>query len=375
MTIEGHVEPGFERVREAFEQSFSSGEEVGASFAAVKNGRALVDLWGGHADRARTRPWQRDTLINVYSTTKGMAALVCSMLVDKIQLDYEDVVVDHWPEFGEHGKQDLTVAELLSHQAGLCAVREPVTVLDFCDPDKINALLLAQKPLFEPGSASGYHALTFGPLVGELVRRIDGRSLGTFFREEIAQPLGADFIIGLPESEDGRVAEMIAMVEPPEFRALDMSEIQQLTFGNPETPPEVPNERAWRAAEIPSANGQANAAGIAKIYDVLAHGGVAGGTRLMREPAILSAAESQRKGRDLVLGVETDWACGFLRNGASGLYGPNPDSFGHSGYGGSFGFADRLAAVGVGYAMNQMRPELVGDPRATRLIAALYESL
>ncbi len=371
----GDVAPGFERVREAFELGFDEGIEVGASFAVFRGARPLVNLWGGFRDRDRTRPWEPDTLINVYSTTKGMAALVCAMLVDRGELDYDAPVSRYWPEFAGRGKQDVSVAMLLSHQAGLSATREPVEALDFCDADRINALLLDQEPLFEPGSASGYHALTFGTLVGELVRRASGRSLGTFFREEVAGPLGVDFHIGLPESEESRVAEMIGPRETPAIASMAENAVQQLAFSNPFTPPEIPNERAWRAAEIPAANGQANAAAIAKVYGALAGGGELDGVRLLGPEALAQATATRITGPDLVLGFEADWGAGYMRNPGGLLYGPNPDAYGHSGYGGSFGCADPVAGLGIGYAMNQMDANLVGDPRPLRLLDAVYACL
>lgn len=373
--IEGHVEPGFASVRDAFEQNFAEAGEVGASFAVYRNGRALVDLWAGHRDRARTRPWTEDTLVNVWSSTKGMAALVCALLVERGALDYDAPVASLWPEFGLHGKRDVTVGMLLSHQAGLSATREPVTELDFCDPEKINALLLAQEPLFEPGTTSGYHALTFGPLVGEVVRLASGRSLGRFFREEIAEPLGLDFHIGLPESEEARVAEMIAPAEKPEVSSFASNPVQRLALGNPATDPEVPNQRAWRAAEIPSANGQSDARSLARAYDLLASGGALSGVALLSADTLERAVAVRIAGPDRVLGLDMEWAAGFLRNRDAVIYGPHPAAYGHSGFGGSFGFADPRAGLGVGYAMNQMGANLAGDPRTLRLVGSLYAAL
>lgn len=373
--VNGKVAPGFERVCEAFEKNFEEGLEIGASFAVYKGAEPLVDLWAGHCDREGARPWAHDTLINVYSTTKGMAALVCALLVDRGEMDYAAPVAKYWPEFGDHGKQDVSVSMLLSHQAGLSATRTPVDALDFCDPDFINALLLDQEPLFVPGSASGYHALTFGPLVGELVRRITGRSLGAFFHEEVAKPLQADFYIGVPEAEDERVADMVGPKAKPAISGAAENDVQRLALGNPAIPPEIPNERAWRAAEVPSANGHGNAQGLAKIYGVLASGGETDGVHLLSAQTLGLATTLQITGKDLVLGMKVEWANGFLRNIQSALYGPNPDTFGHSGFGGSFGCADPAAGIGIGYAMNQMDANLVGDPRSIRLITAVYDCI
>lgn len=371
--IEGHVAAGFEPVREAFAENFA-GDEVGASFAVHRRGRPLVDLWGGHRDAARTQPWRRDSLANLWSTSKGLAALCCAVLVDRGRLDYEAPVARYWPEFAAHGRERVTVAMLLSHQAGLSGLREPVAWLDFCDAARINARLLAQEPLFEPGSASGYHAVSFGPLVGELVRRVDGRSLGRVLREEVAGPLGADLHIGLPGSEHPRCAEMIphpASEGPREFQ----NEVQRCALGNPGADPGVCNRPAWRSAEIPSVNGQGCATGIAAVYDALANGGARGDVRLLSSAVLARATETRIDGPDLVLPVRMQWASGFIRNVYRVIYGPNPEAFGHTGYGGSYGYADPEAGVGVGYAMNYMAANLLGDPRGIRLVRALHACL
>jgi CubicO group peptidase (beta-lactamase class C family) len=367
--IQGYTEAGFESVRIAFEKNFL-GDEVGASIAVVGEGRTLVDLWAGHADRARAMPWRRDTLANVWSTTKGVASLCCAMLVDRGELDYDEAVAHYWPEFGAHGKGKVTVAMLLSHQAGLSGPCEPVEWLDFCDAEKINDLLLAQEPLFEPGSASGYHATTFGPLVGGLFRRAAGRSIGNFLRDEITGPLAADFFIGLPESEEYRVAEMIGY----DIGAMSVefaNEVQRCALANPEANPEISNERAWRAAEIPSVNGQASATGIAKIYGALANDGELNGTRLLSPETLAKATELRHKGIDRVFMLPFEWGAGFIRNVHKVLYGPNPHAFGHTGYGGSYGFADPERRIGVGYVMNKMGASLIGDTRGANLIRAL----
>lgn len=374
--IQGHVAPGLEPVREVFCRNFEEGRELGASFAVFRTGEPIVDLWAGHCDRAQSKPWRRDSLINVWSTTKGMAALCCALLVDRGLLDYGARVARYWPEFAAHGKQDVTVGMLLSHQAGLSAPRERVETEIFYQPEKINALLLDQEPLFEPGSTSGYHAMTFGPLVGELVRRVAGESLGSFFRREVALPLEADFYIGLPESEEGRVAELIGPPSTgPDLSDMGApSEVRRLTFSNPINHPEIPNQRAWRAAEIPSANGHGTASALAKIYSVLANGGEARGVRLVGEATLDQASTCQCEGEDLVLPVPLHWGCGFILNNLRVIYGPNPEAYGHSGYGGSFGYADPATNIGVGYTMNKMSVDLAGDPRTLRLVQALHSS-
>ncbi len=370
--IEGFVAAGFEGVRDAFAANFAAGREIGAAFAVARDGELVVDLWGGFRDRARTTPWTRDSLVNVWSTTKGLAALCVALLVERGKLSYEQSVASVWPEFAASGKESLTIAELLSHQAGLSGFREPVTLRDFADHARVARLLAAQAPFFPPGQ-SGYHAITHGFLAGELVRRTTDQTLGAFFRNEVAAPLGADAWIGLPEAEDARFAEMVAPPDgpnmpPPEHPAA------RAAFGNPPLDPEVPNQRWWRAAEIPAANGHASAAGLARIYGMLARGGEQNGRRFLTRETLANATRERVHVRDHVLQVPMRWAAGFLLNDGIS-YGPNDNTFGHSGWGGSFGAADPDAKLGFGYAMNQMFPNLQGDPRSLTLIEATYASL
>ena len=215
-SVGGFVAERFPAVREAFEQNLSSGADVGASFAATKGGELVVDIWGGWADEAKTRPWEKDTVVNVYSTTKTMTALTALLVADRGELDFTAPVAKYWPEFAANGKADIKVSHLMSHSSGLAGWEEKVTLEDMYDWEKVTALLAAQAPWWEPGTASGYHAISQGYLVGEVIRRITGRTVGTVFREEIAEPLGADFWIGLPASEDGRVAELIPPPTPKE---------------------------------------------------------------------------------------------------------------------------------------------------------------
>jgi CubicO group peptidase (beta-lactamase class C family) len=370
--VEGRVAPGFERVREAFEGNFAAGREVGAAFCVVRDGETVVDLWGGHRDRARTRPWTRDTLINVYSTTKGLAALCVAVLVDRGLLDYEQTVASVWPEFAAAGKERITVGQLLSHQAGLSGLVGPTAIRDYADHAGIAERLAAQAPLFPVGE-SGYHAITHGFLAGELVRRVSGRTLGRFLAEEIARPLGADVWIGLPEAEDGRTAEMVAPPEGPNMPAPEHPAARAALM-NPPLEPEIPNERWWRAAEIPAANGQASGAGLARVYAALARGGELAGVRVLGSSALARATRERVHVRDHVLQIPMRWAAGFLLNDGI-TYGPNENSFGHSGWGGSFGCADPDRRLGIGYAMNQMYANLQGDPRTLGLLDAVYASV
>jgi CubicO group peptidase (beta-lactamase class C family) len=370
--IEGTVAPGFEAAKDAFADNFARKgdyQEVGASLAAFHRGRCVVDLWGGFKDGARTKAWTRDSLANVWSSTKAITAVAVARLVDRGLLRYEDKVASVWPEFAQAGKADVTVAHVLSHQAGLPGFIEPTTALDQCDFDACVAKLARQKPVWEPGTATSYHAMTYGWLAGEIVRRVAGKTIGRLVAEEIAKPLDADIFIGLPESQDARAAEMLPPRSPATPPPLPEAAIMALT--NPEQDPTLPNMRVWRAAEIPAANGQANAMGLARFYAALDAEHGCEGIKLLSartRERMLRPATSGRT--DMFLGFTDAWGMGVALN-APGIYGPNPRAFGHSGWGGSFGCADPDAGVAIGYVCNQMGPELVGDPRTAGLCAAV----
>jgi CubicO group peptidase (beta-lactamase class C family) len=372
--VHGTVAPGFEAARQVFAANFArEGDyrEVGASFAVFHGGRPVVDLWGGFADRAGKRVWTRDTLINVWSSTKGVVALAAAMLVERGLIRYEDRVSSVWPEFAQGGKQDVTFAHILSHQAGLPGFAEPTTGEDQYDWQSCCAKLARQKPVWAPGTASSYHAMTFGWLAGEVVRRVAGKSVGRFVAEEIAKPLDADIFIGLPQAQESRAAEMIGPRSPAVFPPL--SDVAMMALTNPQQNPESPNARAWRAAEIPAANGQASAAGLARIYALLAGSGELDGVKLVSPATIAKmTAPATADGRaDMFLGFVDAWAMGVILN-TPGVYGANPRAFGHSGWGGSFGCADPDAQIAIGYVCNQMGPELVGDPRTLSLCATIF---
>jgi CubicO group peptidase (beta-lactamase class C family) len=376
--IHGHCSPRFAKVKDAFAKNFAVEQEVGASFAATLDGEMAIDLWGGSADAAGARPWQRDTLANVWSTTKAMNALCAHMLVDRGLLDLDRPVAHYWPEFAAAGKERLPVRYVLSHQAGLAGLSEPMPAEGVLDFERMTRALAAQAPLWEPGTRSGYHALTIGFLVGELLRRIDGRSLGAFFRQEVAEPLGADFWIGLPESEEPRIAEMIPpdppqpLVEPPEPG--DPHAALKRALGNPAVTQSIANTRAWRAAEIPAANGQANARGAARAMAALACGGTLDGVRLMSAATANGALAEQCYGRDLVLGPMR-WGLGFMLVSKDLPLSPNPRTCGHGGWGGSFALADLDARVSLAYVMNRMSRGTTGDKRLGRLLRAVYGGL
>jgi CubicO group peptidase (beta-lactamase class C family) len=372
--VGGLAQPRFSAVRAVFEANLASGEDVGASFTATVEGETVVDLWGGFADEARTRPWEEDTLVNVYSTTKTMTALTALMVADRGELDFDAPVAHYWPEFAANGKADVKVSHLMSHSAGLSGWREPISQGDLYDWEKATALLAAQAPFWEPGTASGYHGMTQGYLVGEVVRRITGKSLGTVFREEIAEPLGADFHIGLPASEDPRVADLIP---PPPGSAIGDGEQSPLLAnmsGNPGIDVMATRTRAWRGAESPAANGHGNARSIAEIHALLANGGVAKGKRILSEAGCRKALEPQIEGEDLVLGTPARFGLGFGLPSAAMPF-PHANTIYWGGYGGSLAIIDMDARTTFGYAMNRMAPTTTGDMRAAGLAAGMWKAL
>jgi CubicO group peptidase (beta-lactamase class C family) len=378
--VQGECSPRFAGVREAFEKSFGAGEEVGASFAAFRDGEPVVDLWGGHADAARTRAWSRDTLVNVFSTTKAMAALVLHVLAERGRIDLDAEVASYWPEFAQAGKSALPVRHLLSHRAGLAALRAPLPTEALWDWKRMTDALAAEAPWWEPGSANGYHAMTYGFLVGELVRRVEGRTLGAFFRDELAGPLGADFWIGLPASEDPRVAEMV----PPSAAEVAAAgaaaqpapdSLLAKVMGNPPLAPETANRAEWRRAEIPAANGHGNARSVARVMAALACGGSLGGVRVIGAGALARATREECRGQDLVLGVPMRWGLGFMLSSETLPLSPSGRAFGHGGWGGSLGIADPDARLSWAYVMNKMSAGTLGDTRAFRLAQALYSAL
>lgn len=377
--INGHCEQRFSPVQEAFARNFESGQEIGASFAATLNGKFVVDIWGGYADAAATRPWQQDTIVNVYSTTKAMTALCALMLVDRNLLDLNAPVAHYWPEFAQAGKENLLVRYLLSHQSGLAGFEKPIPVEALYDWHTIVTLLAAQKPWWQPGTQSGYHSLTFGYLIGELVRRITERSLGRFFREEVATPLNADFHISLPMEHESRVGELTPPPQPKpgESDYIDpasVSEIQK-KMGNPVMSALHSRDRAWRTAEIPAANGHGNARSVARVAAALACGGELDGVRLLTSPTIDKAIEEQCYGTDLVLNVPIRWGLGFGLTSVDTPMGPNPHTFFWGGWGGSLVVIDPDARLSFAYVMNKMGSGTMGDTRAAELATALYTSL
>lgn len=419
MTVaNGWVAPGFEGVRDAFDSNFDAGVEVGAAFAAFHRGRKVVDLWGGVADVTSGRPWEEDTMVLVYSTTKGATAMCANRLAEQGAIDVEAPVATYWPEFAQNGKEAVTVADLLSHRAGLAWVDGRMSVDEMLAWDPVVEALERQSPSWPPGTAHGYHATTYGWLVGEVVRRVTGRTVGTYLREEIAGPLGADFHIGLPAALEERVARLVpfdvaAAFGPPGTSAGaggavgaggatgagaggfagDMLE-RALTYLAPGGPlfkalnapggaladPELWHSPRLHAAEIPAANGICDARSLACLYAACV-GEVAtpsgGSFRVMGAGQLDKALVQQTEGPDQVLlGLDLQWGLGFMVNrgliAATPLGGPR--SFGHFGMGGSMGWADPDGELAVGYVMNRMELGTTGDTRSYRLVEATVDA-
>ena len=384
VAVGGVCDARFRQVREAFAENFVRQGEVGAAVAVTIDGKPVVDLWAGHADSARMRPWTRDTIVNIASATKGPTAICAHHLADRGLLDLDAPVATYWPEFAQAGKATIPAHLLLSHRAGLPAIETPLPTEALYHWDTMTRALAAQTPWWEPGTRHGYHAFTFGWLVGEVVRRITGKSLGRYWRDEVAQPLGIDCHIGLAAEHDARAAEFIPVPPPPsgepdleEALLRNAGPMVQKALNNPPKTVADMNTRAWRAAEIPAGNAHTNARALARMYGALARGGEVDAVRVLSPDSIERARAEQASGPDAVLfGMPTRFGLGFsLPPEGAGFGSSSGSAFGCPGAGGSIGFADPGAHIGFGYTMNQMQPGMPVDPRALRIIDALYTSL
>ncbi len=391
--IHGTVAPRFEKVRDAFQKNFDEGKEIGAAFSAYHRGEKVVDLWGGVADEATGAPWNEDTIILVFSTTKGATAICANKLAQEGRLDVDAPVVEYWPEFGANGKENVPVSYLLSHQTGLAWIDGEMTTEEALSWEPVVAALAAQAPAWEPGSQHGYHATTYGWLVGEVIRRVTGKSVGTYFHEEVAAPLDLDFWIGLPESEESRVATLTSMIpgevtveqlkNPGEDPVLQMiaaflgpeTMLGRALFapGGALTDQRVWNSREMRAAEVPAANGVGDARSLARMYAACI--GEVDGVRLLTTEQVKRATTQQTTGPNKILmDMDIQFGLGFMLPSTLMTLG-GPSGFGHFGAGGSVGWADPEAEFGFGYTMNRMDMGLAGDLRSFNLINACYESV
>ena len=357
--VHGRCEPRFEGLRSALGEVLASGTEVGAALAVCVDKQLIVDLWGGHADAARTRPWTRDTIVNLFSVGKAVTAICAHRLVEAGRLDLDAPVARYWPEFAQAGKDRVLVRHLLTHQAGLPAIAQPLPPGAWAEWDAMTAALAAQAPWWEPGRGHGYHVNTQGFLIGEVVRRVAGQSIGTYLRESLADPAGIDFHIGLGPEHDERCADFL----PPPTPSFERDELSGLAlmrlnaYRNPAnlSGMGIVNTRAWRAAEVPSTNGHGNARAVARLYSALAGDGSLDGVHILAPETVARAITEQVNGPDIVLERPTRYGLGFQLTMPERRLGPNPRAFGHFGAGGSLGFADPDARVAIGYAMNQGR--------------------
>ena len=387
--IQGTCAPEFEAVRTAFAANFDKGEELGASACVTLHGETVVDLWGGLADREADRPWAHDTLCITFSTTKGVVAICANRLMDEGRLDPDAPVAEYWPEFAQAGKQDLPVRWLLSHQAGLPVLDVTLTLDETLRWDPVVEALAAQAPIWEPGTKHGYHATTFGWLVGEVIRRVTGQSVGEYVAEHLAGPLGLDLWIGVPEERLGQVAPLVP-IDLPDNENVRMV-IDQLLgpdsltgralrtpcpdlFGGTEGTVDLSmfGDPRVLGAEIPAANGVTNARALARLYSACID--EVDGIRLLSDAQVARAIEPQVTGPDAIMFFPTVLGMGFFLSSGFSNYG-GPRGFGHTGTGGSMGFADPDAHIGYGYVMNQLLPNMIGDARTVALTEACYEAV
>jgi CubicO group peptidase (beta-lactamase class C family) len=370
--IQGTWDPQYEQVATALSASLDAGTDTGASVAVLIGGEPVVDIWGGTVDEAGSAPWAEDTLVNVWSMTKTMTFLCALMLADRGELDFYAPVARYWPEFAAAGKEAVEVRHLMAHTAGLPGWDAPMQPEDLADWDKCTSLLAAQAPWWEPGTASGYHLVSQGYLIGEVVRRITGVSIGTWFASEVAGPLGADFFIGLPESEEPRVSVVIPP-PPMDLGLLNPTDLIIRAATNPPLDATYPSHRWWRAAEIPAANGHGNARSVAMVQSIIAGRGEARGVRLLSEEGCDRVFDEQISGTDLILGYDLRFGMGYGLSSSLMPIGPRACYWG--GYGGSLIVMDQDAGMTICYAMNRMGDAIMGDLRGFGIVAAAVAGL
>lgn len=378
-TVEGEVDPRFELVKDAFSRNFDDLGEVGAALCIYYQGRPVVDIWGGFKDAARAEPWRSDTIVNVWSVSKGFTTLCVHILVEKGLLDLDTPVHKYWPEFAQNGKERVTPRHILSHTSGLPAFDLPITPEEYYDWDLVTGRLAKQAPLWEPGTRRGYQVKTFGHLAGELIRRVSGSEVSKAVSTEVVEPIGGSFFLGVPEAHDHRVAEVI-MAPPQEPEGIDPPDpdsLQARAFNNPSNvKAEIVNSEQWRRAELPGSNGHSDARTIARMYGALAIGGTLDGVRLIGKETLADATKETIAEVDARLNTEGRIALGFALSGGAYQFTPNPRAFGYPGRGGHSGFADPDAGIGFGYVANQMKsPPDYLDPRLTRILGALSQCL
>ena len=368
--ISGFAPTRFAAAKDAFAANFAAGEELGARFTLVEAGEVVLDLWAGFADRKATVPWDERTLTPIFSTTKAIAALMIARLVDVGKLDYAQTVASVWPEFGQAGKQAVTVEQAISHQAGLPGFPDRTDPAIWYDWGAVCAKLAAMAPMWPVGTASGYHPITVGFITGEIFRRVDGRTMAEALRQDIALPFGLDLFIGLPEAEAGRVADLQRPSGLPQFG--EVNDATRAAFLSPWSAAAGKGPDAWRRLPVPSTNGHVTAEAMARLMGALANDGWLEGDEILSPALIAEASRERIRGQDLVLPFDMSWGAGFMRNAPNFPWGPGTETFGHAGWGGACAFADPRAKLGGAYVMNKQSTALMGDLRPRRLIEAAY---
>jgi CubicO group peptidase (beta-lactamase class C family) len=377
LVVGGHCAEPFAEVRRVLVESLAAGEELGASLAVDIGGETVVDVWGGYRDRARTQPWERNTVVNLWSISKTVTALATLLLVDRGDLDLDAPVARYWPEFAAHGKESVLVRHILAHSSGVAGWEPPFTLEQMCDTDTAATRLAGQRPRWEPGSASGYHAQNQGHLLGELVRRVTGVRLREFVRTEIAEPLGADLQIGAT----GVSAERIAELEPPPPTRLRLPDGADRTsaasaFGAPPVDALAAEESLWRRSELGALNAHGNARSVARVLSVLSCGGAVNGRRWLSKLTAAAAFVEQTRGIDRVLGIQLRWGLGLALPWPEHLpLIPAGDRAFWGGWGGSMVVVDRAHRATIAYTMNRMGPDVLGSARAARYLDAAFAAL
>ncbi|MAK61212.1 MAG: esterase [Ponticaulis sp.] len=378
--LNGYVAPGFEPIRDAFESNFDEDLELGAGFTMIRDGEIVVNLVGGWTDRRKSSPWQMDTLVPVYSTSKAISALVVARVISEAEgVGYDTLVTDIWPEFGAHGKDKLTISDVMSHQGGLSGFKHEIDPAIWLDPAKTAAALADAEPLWSPvpDGSSGYHPSTWGYIAWEIVMRLTGKTLGTVLADEFTHTGQAhafdkiDFWIGTPASEHHRIADIQRPRELPKLG--EMNDVKKTAFLTKWAGPDRGGPE-WRETEIPSANGHGTAEAVARLYAAYATGGTLGDVEIADAETWADFLKIRASGQDRVLPFEVSFASGPMKN-TLGFYGRNSASFGHSGWGGSAAFGDPDAGISCAYVMNRQSSHLLGDPRPTRLFNAVYDCL
>jgi CubicO group peptidase (beta-lactamase class C family) len=382
--IGGHCDRQFAAVRDAFAANLAR-LDLGAAVSVWIDGREVVNLWGGWREEARTTPWTEDTLVLAASVSKAFTATCLLQLIEQGRVEVDAPVAAYWPEFRQAGKAGITIRHILSHQGGLAGLTAEHSYDDLCDWGRTIALLERQPPLWEPGTRHGYHPTMFGFLVGEVLRRVSGLSLGQYLRRHVCDPLGVDFWIGLPQSEFERCAE-VSFISPelmapsPEFttlmqRAAVPGSVTQAAFGGPPPPPGLTSLPSFRAAEMPGSNGHGTGRGVGRFFAALARGGELDGVRVLKPETLERATREEVFGEDATIGINSRFGLGYMLRQEKFPIGPNPRAFGHPGAGGNLGFADPAQKLGFGYVMNRTKPSAFGSPTAYRLVEAVYASL